>query len=229
MGTTPRLLSPLRSFLAIAKAGVGASTLSIALGGLPSAALAADEPVTSVQPGPAQDRAPNLIFGGGLGYASHWGRTVTVDAVSGASTPSNKFHKQGLAMNTFVDASVVEIGRGNLGVSASFTIAMPKTFMNVALVPRYRLRFPLAGAAIRSIEPFAGLGVAFAFRDNIDKDVYVTVPISAGCDFQLGSDGVYGGVGLDLNLANPKGVKHGSSEDHLDNAVVLLRVGYRVF
>lgn len=228
--TFPRLFSRVRSLLGIAKASAGASTLSIVLGGLPCAALAADDPVTAIDPAHAQEHAPNLIFGGGVGYANHYGRTVTVDAVSGASTPSHKFHEHGLALSAFADASAVQLGRGNLGVSGAFTIALPKTFMNVALVPRYRLRFPLAGATIRSVEPWAGLGVAVAFRDHMGKDFYLWLPLSAGCDFQLGSNGLYGGIGVDVNTVNPKGVNHGAAgKDHLDNVVVLLRLAYRVF
>lgn len=227
---TPRLFSRARSLLALAKASASASTLSIVLGGLPSAALAADDPVTSADPGHAQDRAPNLIFGGGVGYANHFGRTVSVDAVTGASAPANKFRKHGVALSAFADASAIQLGRGNLGVSAAFTMALPKTFMNVALVPRYRLRFPLAGATVRSIEPWVGLGVAVAFQEYLDKDFYLWLPLNAGCDFQLGASGLYGGIGVDVNMVNPKGVDHGSAgEDHLNNVVVLLRLAYRVF
>lgn len=225
-----RLFSPVRTLVALAKAGVGASALSIVLGGHPTAAWAADDSATSAGPGRAEDRAPSLIFGGGVGYANHYGRTVSVDAVSGASTPTHKFHENGLALSAFADASAIEVGRGNLGVSAGFTIALPKTFMNVALVPRYRLRFPLAGATIRAVEPWLGLGVALAFRDHLGKDFYFWLPVTAGCDFQLGAGGLYGGIGLDVNTVNPKGVDHGSAgEDHLDNVVVLLRLAYRVF
>jgi hypothetical protein len=226
----PRLFSRARSLLALAKASASASTLSIVLGGVPSAALAADDPVGAVDPDHAQDRAPSLIFGGGVGYANHFGRTVSVDAVTGASTPANEFSDHGVALSAFADASAIQLGRGNLGVSAGFTIAFPKSYKNVALVPRYRLRFPLAGATIRSIEPWVGLGVAVAFQKYMDKEFYLWLPLTAGCDFQLGASGLYGGVGVDVNMVNPKGVDHGAAgKDHLDNVVVLLRLAYRVF
>jgi hypothetical protein len=227
--TIPRLFSRARALLAIAKASASASTLSIVLGGLPSPALAADDPAASPDPGDVQNRAPHLIFGGGVGYANHWGRTVAVDAVTGASTPANEFSEHGLALNAFADVSAIELGHGSLGASAAFTVALPKIFMNVALVPRYRLFFPLAGATVRSIEPWLGLGVAFAFRDHIGEGFYLWVPVTAGCDFQLGSKGLYGGIGVDLDMANPKGVNRGSAgKEHMDNVVVLLRLGYRV-
>jgi hypothetical protein len=225
----PRLFSGARSLLAIAKASASASTLSIVIGGLPGSALAAEDPHIPVEPVYVQERAPTLLFGGGVGYANHFGRTVSVDAVTGASTPANKFHEHGIALSAFADASAIQLGHGDLGVAAAFTVALPKTFMNVALVPRYRLRFSLAGATVRSIEPWAGLGVAFAFRDHLGKDFYLWLPISAGCDFQLGASGLYGGIGIDLNYVNPKGVDHGAAgEAHLDNLVVLLRLAYRV-
>lgn len=225
-----RLLSPVHWLAAISKAGLGASTLSMVLGGAPSVALAADDAPATVNPAPAADRAPSLIFGGGVGYANHWGRTVTVDTVTGASTPANKFRRQGVALNAFADVAAIELGRGNLGVSTEYTVALPKRFMSVALVPRYRLYLPLAGATVRSVEPWLGLGVAFAFRDTIDEDFYLSFPLTAGCDFQLGQGGLYGGVGVDFTMINPKGVDHGSAgEDHLDSLVVLVRLAYRVF
>jgi hypothetical protein len=228
--TIPGLFSRVRSLFALAKASAGASALAIVLGGPPSAALAADEPVTSADPRHTEDRAPNLIFGGGVGYANHFGRTVSVDAVTGASTPANGFHHHGVALNAFADASAVQLGPGNLGVSAGFTIAFPKSYKNVALVPRYRLRFPLAGTTIRSIEPWVGLGVAVAFQKPMDKEFYLWIPLTAGCDFQLGANGLYGGIGVDVNTINPKGVDRGAAgTDRLDNVVVLLRLAYRVF
>ena len=101
--------------------------------------------------------------------------------------------------------------------------------MNVALGPRYRLYFPVAGTTVHSVEPWLGLGVAFAFRGGTGTDYYLWLPISAGCDVQLGRTGLYGGVELDVNMANPKGVKHGPTEDHMNNLVVLARLAYRVF
>jgi hypothetical protein len=227
---SPRLFSGVRALLALAKASASASTLSIVLGGLPSAALAANDPMGAVDPDHAQERAPNLIFGGGVGYANHYGRRVTVDAVTGASAPSNKFHEHGVALSAFADASAIQLGRGNLGVSGAFTMTLPTSYMNVALVPRYRLRFSLAGTTIRSIEPWIGLGVAVAFREYFDEDFYLWLPLTAGCDFQLGSKGLYAGLGVDVNTVNPKGVDHGAAgTDRLDNVVVLLRLAYRVF
>lgn len=228
---TTRLFSRMRSLLTIAKAGACASTFSMVLGGLPCAALAANDPMAEASPGQAQDHTPSLVFGGGVGYASHFGRTVSVDAVTGASTPAHEFREHGVALSAFADASAIQLGRGNLGVLTGFTITFPETFKTVALVPRYRLRFALADATIRSAEPWLGLGVALAFRDHIRSrnDYFLWFPVSVGCDFQLGSGGLYGGIGVDVNMVNPKGVDRGAAgEDHLNNVVVLLRLSYRV-
>jgi len=223
----------MRSLPTLRKASISASTLLIVFAGLSPAALASDDPVSH--------QSPNLILGAGVGYAYHWGQSYDVDAVSGASAPPVKgsgFTEHGIAMNAFADFAAIDLGRGNLGVQTGFTLTAPKTFMNFALEPRYRLRFPLTGGTVRSIEPWAGLGVAFAFREKIDRNYYLLlVPLSIGCDLALGSERLYAGVAAHLNYGNPKGVKNTvlisdqphQYDVHMDNLEFLVRLSYLVF
>jgi hypothetical protein len=196
-------------------------------------ALAADDPVAPGDRSEARHQSPELDLGGGVGYANHWGQSYDVDAVTGASAPvvqGSHFSKRGIAMKAFADLAAVDLGHGNLGLTAGLTLALPTTFMNFALQPRYRLRFPLMGTTVRSHEPWLGLGVAFAFREKLDKNFYLWLPLSAGCDLALGSDRLYAGIAIDFNSVNPKGVTRTPPYDeHMDNFVVLLRLSYRVF
>lgn len=188
----------------------------------------------------AGTRSPHLILGGAVGYVKHWGQAYDVDVVSGASAPAvpgSDFNESGVALNAFADFAALDLGPGNLGVTTGFTWAAPKTFMNIALEPRYRFHFPLANTTLRSIEPWAGLGVAFAFRDRIDKDRYLWIPLSAGCDVAVGSKRLYAGVAVDFNTINPRGVtrtvtssgERHDYEAHIDNFAVLLRLSYLLF
>lgn len=229
----------MRSWLGLPHTRVSALALLSASAGISSAAIAADDRAPAGDPGGAH-RSPNLTLGAGVGYANHWSKSYEVDVVSGASAPpvqGSNYSESGIAMNTFADFAAVDLGRGNLGLTAGFSLTAPKTFMNIALVPRYRWRFPLMGTALRSVEPWVGLGVAFAFRDRIDKDYYLWLPLSAGCDVALGSERLYAGVAVDLNTINPKGTTRHvtiSGERHqydarMDNLAVLLRLSYLVF
>ena len=220
----------MRALLTLSRPILITAALLVLWSGLPAPALAAGDPVAPVEMGDIRRRTPNLILGGGAGFANHWGKSYQVDTVTGASTSVNSYSKRGMAMNAFADLAAVDVGRGDLGVTAGFTLTLPSAFMNFALVPRYRLHFPLKGTTLRSVEPWMGLGVAFAFREKIDKDFYLWLPLSAGCDLALGSDGLYAGVAIDINQINPKGVNRTSTyEDHMDNLVVLVRLSYRVF
>jgi hypothetical protein len=228
-GSTKKSRSLVRSPLTLPKASLLASTLSVVLAGLPSAARAADDAVAPADIGNTRRRSPNLILGGGVGYANHWGKSYEVDTVTGASTPVNSFSERGVAMNAFADFAAFDLGPGNLGLTTGFTLALPKTFMNFELEPRYRLRFPLMGTTLRSVEPWAGLGVAFAFREKIDKNYYLWFRVSAGCDLALGSDRLYAGIAVNYDMGNPRGVTRTTYEDHMNSFAVLLRLSYRVF
>jgi hypothetical protein len=196
------------------------------LAGLPSPAFAADGPASEIDAG---RHSPDLIVGGGVGYAHHYGRTLEVDAVSGATTPTKSYSKPGIALNAFADVAAFDVGRGDIGFSAGFTLALPTTFMNVALVPRYKYHYRLPGATLRSIEPSLGVGVALAFRDAIDSHYYLWLPLSAGCDFALGKGGLLAGIAVDVNMINPKGVKSSGHDQHMNDIVALVRLSYHMF
>jgi len=229
----------MRSRLSLPRANISALTLLNAYVGVSPAALAASDPVAPVDIGDAQ-KSPKLMLGVGVGYARHWGQSYDVDVVSGASAPpvnGSQYGENGVAINAFADFAAVDLGHGNLGLLTEVTLAVPKTFMNLALEPRYRFRFPLMNTTVRSVEPWVGLGIAFAFREKIDKDYYLWLPLVAGCDFGFGSKRLYAGFAVEFNTINPKGVTRtqtvsGERRDydaHMNNLATYLRLSYRVF
>lgn len=229
----------LSTFFSRSQANVSALALSSAFVGGSLPALAVGD---SLEPSNAGDvqQSPNLILGVGVGYANHFGKSYEVDVVSGASAPpidGNRYSRSGFATNLFADFAIVDLGSGNLGLAAGFTVAAPDPFMNFAIEPRYRFRFPLTGSILRSLEPWGGLGLAFAFREKIDSNYYLWLPLSLGCDVGLVSKRLYAGVAVDLNTINPKGTRRGvivsgvrhDYDARMDNIAVLVRLSYLVF
>lgn len=187
--------------------------------------------------GEQRARAPNIIIGGAIGYAQHFGKTSQVDAVTGASTQiaERDFNDPGVALGVFADFGLINAGPGNIGLTTTFFASMPHVYLEVGLSLRYRMRFRTNAGVLRAVEPYIGFGGLFAFDGGFDWDYYFIIGPSIGCEFELFVPSLYLGLGFDINVVNPVG--HSTNETvggteytmerRMDDVIGVIKLSYR--
>ena len=153
--------------------------------------------------------APGLI-GVGAGFSFHAGRTMVVDAVSGATSTTSideEFYEPAAALGAFLDMGLADssIGPGaSFGIRMGLDVSRPGPFYGVSVMPRYRLSIAQEGDTLKSVEPWIGFGFGFQSVHGLSSDVYLSLPGALGCDLQLLFSGFYIGAVIDVTL-NPLG------------------------
>lgn len=152
---------------------------------------------------------PSGAVGISTGPSIHNGRTHVVDGITGATQTETIQNWSTYAFNA---AIILDMGiptsayglDGTFGVRILNDVSIPKKIFSQALLARYRFQFNLSGASLHSIEPWVGIGIGFFFVPAVSEDVFVQLPIAAGCDFGVGDQWLIS-TDLQLNSMNPVG------------------------
>lgn len=181
---------------------------------------------------------PRVMLGGALGVSDHFGKSVSVDAVSGASVqlPDEKVNDVGAAVGGYGDFGLVRLGPGDLGLQLLFLASFPQRYIDIGFVPRYRFLLKTGRTGIPTVEPWLGGSLFLTFEDRFSKDFYFMFAGALGCDISLGKTGWVLGLAVYINAVNPFPVKETveiNGESHRlshrrDSVIGLLNFAYRV-
>ncbi|MCU0665042.1 MAG: hypothetical protein MUC50_22305 [Myxococcota bacterium] len=188
---------------------------------------------------PLARRAPDLSVGALLGYANHFGKTSEVDGTTSATVqlPERDIADSGAAAGLRLDAGLLPLGRGDLGLSLDVLGSFPQVYFDFVLTPRYRLNLETGSAAVSSVEPWLGLPLTFTVPQEAD-DFFFSLGGALGCDLGLAQTPWRIGLVLHVNAINPKPIRYTviadagqvhEMESRLDNVLVLLSASYVFF
>ncbi|MBN2340777.1 MAG: hypothetical protein JXX29_11335 [Deltaproteobacteria bacterium] len=187
------------------------------------------------------DDTPSGIVGVSVGPAIHTGRSHVVDGVSGATRSDTVNNWKEYALNTALFADMgIPTSRfgmsGTLGLRFLGDMNMVNRIASFAVIGRYRFRFRLSGARLSSIEPWIGVGVGFHKVPEISTDVFVQLPLLAGCDFGMSTQWIIT-TEIQLNAMNPIGptryIEAGDSPEihklRYDSYIIRMGIAYRFY
>jgi hypothetical protein len=185
---------------------------------------------------------PSGLVGAAGGLAFHSGRTVVVDATSGASTRNDEdvFLEPAFAGGPLVDLGFAPAGRrlqGTFGLRLQFDASAPGPFFAAASLLRYRRELTVDRGALTAVAPWGGIGVALQWAGRPDGSPFLSFPLSLGCDLELIAPGLFVGLQLDVSMMNPLGPawsEHDGSgsrqyESHYNGGAAKLAVTYRFY
>ena len=126
---------------------------------------------------------------------------------------------------------------GTVGVRFYGDVSFPGPFYEVGMLARYRFKFDVNTGPLLSVEPWAGVGVAFMFIDKINSNLFLSFPLAVGLDLQLGVPNFYLVTQADINTINPIGPAYHATEDgiqywytpHYNNFKVKAGLAYRFY
>ncbi len=197
----------------------------------------AEEPKTDAESGSEFD-VPNLSVGVSAGFVDRFGKTVHVDAASGATASSHEktFNEPGAGVSVGADAGLIRLGKGDLGLGLGFFASFPSVYFDLGLIPRYRLHLATRRAKITGVEPWLGFPMFLSFEDRFSKDLFFSIGGSLGCDLALGERGFLLGLTIHATMVNPVPVRHTmeiqhepyTQETRTDSVFALIHFGYRI-
>lgn len=152
------------------------------------------------------------VVGASAGFNLQTGRSVAIDAVSGASdVDTNEFTDAGFTGGLVLDLALEPAGRGSLGVHAYLDATGPGPFFALGVMPRYRRPLGLGRGVLRAFEPWAGIGVGVEIKDDVSER-FITFPFGLGCDLRLALGAVVT-TEIDVTMINPWGPMHTDESD----------------
>ena len=176
------------------------------------------------------DEEAHGMIGAQLGFSFHTGRTVPVDAVSGATSQKNTDEFSGPAgtISPVVDFGLPtsdRLARGTFGMRLYGNFSMPGRYMEFVFMPRYRLKFDVDREKLFSVEPWMGIGISFAFLERMNNGPFTSFPLVIGCDFQIIVPNLYMTMQLDVSMLNP----WGPGQKHYDNFMFKMGLAYAFY
>jgi hypothetical protein len=180
---------------------------------------------------------PRIIVGVTAGYSNHFGKAM-VDGVSGASQVSSKVTDHGASLGIFADFGLFRVGPGDLGLTTVFQVSVPHIYYDTGLWLRYRMDFATNSPQVPSVSPWVGVGATISFDERYLPQPFVMAPaVTLGCDVETNVPGLFFGVGLDIDMVDPRpvtttGTFEGIEKSYRirrDRITSLFRLSYRVF